>query len=121
MNKKPILTMPLKPWQEGLDSKLGDECPYPLNSRESLAWSAGRIEGQALVNKQNDPPTSNMKAVFFKYAGDEDYSRRIGVADCEKEAVKAVKYHCQGVDNDPYHYEVKDRKGGFYVTLERVL
>ena len=62
----------------------------------------------------------DMKAVFFKYAGDDDYSRRVGVADCEDEAVEAVKYHIKGVDDDEYAFEVQRKVGGFYVTLERV-
>ena len=62
----------------------------------------------------------NMKAVFFKYTGDEEYSRRVGVADSEDEAVEAVKYHIKGVDNDEYAFEVQRKVGGFYVTLERV-
>ena len=63
----------------------------------------------------------SLKAVFFRYAGDEEYSRKIGVADCEQDAIEAVKYHCRGVDDDPYRFEVKDRKEGFYVTLKRLL
>ena len=44
---RPALVMPPDAWQEGYDSGSGDVCPYPPESRESWAWSAGKIEGQA--------------------------------------------------------------------------
>ena len=62
----------------------------------------------------------NMKAVFIKYAGDEEDPHRIGVADSEEDAIEAVKYHIKGVDDDEYTFEVQRKVGGFYVILERV-
>jgi len=60
------------------------------------------------------------KAVFFKYAGDEDYSRRVGVADSETDSIEAVQYHIKGVDDDDYAFEVQKKVGGYYLTLERL-
>lgn len=58
--------------------------------------------------------------MFFKYAGDADYSRRVGVAGSEEDAIEAVKYHLKGADDDEYTFEVQRENDEFYVTLERV-
>lgn len=60
------------------------------------------------------------KSVFFRYAGDDEYSRWVGVANSEDEAIEAVKYHIKGVDDDEHAFEVQRKISGFYVTLERV-
>jgi hypothetical protein len=52
--KQAKLTMPLQAWQEGVTSAqegTNQPCPYHHDSTEAWAWSAGRIEGKAIVDR----------------------------------------------------------------------
>jgi hypothetical protein len=49
------ISMPPGAFQRGLQDGLGlpgAECPYPVTSRESWAWSSGHIEGLALRTRE---------------------------------------------------------------------